>query len=111
VTSDDYVVFVAPVPPIQEKSRTTNVLTKLAFDVLARHAPAPWELIAQKGDDQGARMEHALGTLFERGATYALLAGSDARRFHGAARRGVLDDALGTSGEVLLGRARTAATT
>lgn len=81
VTADEYLVFVAPIEPAPGEEAGDEILTKLAFDVLARHVPAPWELVAQQGDDHGARMEHALGMMFERGAAYALLAGSDAPSF------------------------------
>jgi hypothetical protein len=81
VTADDYLVFVAPVEPAPGEETGDEVLTKLAFDVLARHVPAPWELVAQEGDDHGARIEHALAAMFARGASYALLAGSDAPSF------------------------------
>jgi len=104
VTADDYVVFVAPVELGPGEETDDDVLTKLAFDVLARHVPAPWELIAQKGDEHGARVEHALGAMFERGATYALLSGSDAPSFPTEPLAEALADAtLTTAGEVLLG--------
>lgn len=68
VPADDYIVFVeAP--------------SELAFEVLMRHVPSPWRLVAQCGDDPGARSEHALATMFEGGATYALLSGADAPSF------------------------------
>jgi glycosyltransferase A (GT-A) superfamily protein (DUF2064 family) len=104
VTADDYVVFVAPVAPMPGEQADDEVLSKLALDVLGRHVPAPWELVALKGDDEGALMEHALGTMFERGATYAVLAGSDAPSFPTAPLEEALADAtLGDAGEVLLG--------
>jgi rSAM/selenodomain-associated transferase 1 len=78
VTADDYVVFVAPPPPMPAEEADDDVLTKLAFDVLARHVPAPWRLVAQSGADLGARIEHAFSVMFEGGAGYALLSGSDA---------------------------------
>jgi uncharacterized protein len=81
VTADDYFVFVAPAEPAMGDDTEDAALVELAFDVLGRHVPSPWELVAQKGDDHGARMEHALTTMFERGAQYALLANSDAPSF------------------------------
>jgi rSAM/selenodomain-associated transferase 1 len=102
VTADDYVVFVAPAEPAPGEEAGDEVLTKLAFDVLARHVPAPWELVAQEGDDHGARMEHALGAMFARGATYALLAGSDAPSFPTEPlAEAIADDTLAS--DVLLG--------
>jgi rSAM/selenodomain-associated transferase 1 len=78
VTADDYLVFVAPPPPTPAEGAADDVLTKLALDVLARHVPAPWRLVAQSGADVGARIEHAFSVMFEGGAGYALLSGSDA---------------------------------
>jgi glycosyltransferase A (GT-A) superfamily protein (DUF2064 family) len=49
-----------------------------AFETLARHVPAPWEVLAQEGGDRAACMMHAFGVMFQRGAGYALLAASDA---------------------------------
>lgn len=104
VTADDYVVFVPPVLPMPGEDAGDDVLMKLALDVLARHVPAPWDLVALEGDDEGSLMEHALGTLFERGATYALLAGSDAPSFPTEPLEEALaDTTLGAAGEVLLG--------
>lgn len=70
VTADEYLVFAAPL--------ATEEGEKSALEILARHVPAPWEVIAQEGNELGARMEHALGVMFERGATYAVLSGTDA---------------------------------
>lgn len=70
VTADEYLVFAAPLGA-QEGEQT-------ALEILARHVPAPWELIAQTESDLGARMEHALGAMFDRGATFALLVETDA---------------------------------
>jgi glycosyltransferase A (GT-A) superfamily protein (DUF2064 family) len=79
-------------------------MMKLAFDVLARHVPAPWELVAQQGDDLGARMEHAFGIMFARGASYALLSGSDAPTFPTEPlAEAFADDALATRHDVLVG--------
>jgi rSAM/selenodomain-associated transferase 1 len=104
VTADEYVVFVAPVPPGPGEEDDADARTKLAFDVLARHVPAPWELIAQQGEDRGARVDHAFGVLFERGAAYALLSGSDAPSFPTEPLADAFaDDALATKREVLVG--------
>jgi rSAM/selenodomain-associated transferase 1 len=104
VAADDYVVFVAPVPAAPGEEADGDARTKLAFDVLARHVPAPWELIAQQGDDPGARVEHAFGVMFERGASYALLSGSDAPSFPvEPLAEAFSDDALATQREVLVG--------
>jgi len=104
VTADDYVVFVAPVPAAPGEEADGDARTKLAFDVLARHVPAPWELIAQQGDELGARVEHAFGVMFERGASYALLSGSDAPSFPvEPLAEAFADDALATQREVLVG--------
>jgi len=87
VAADDYVVFVAPVPRDADAAAPVDAVAdeearlKLAFDVLARHVPAPWKLVAQEGEDFGACLEHALGSLFERGAGYALLSSSDIPSF------------------------------
>lgn len=78
VTADDYFVFLAPVPRLPGEDTDDEVLAQLAIDVLGRHVPAPWELVAQTGADQGALVEHAFTTMFARGATYALLAAGDA---------------------------------
>lgn len=73
VDAEHYVVFVAPVDEGDEETGNAR-----AFEVLARHVPAPWELLPQEGADLGARLEHAFGVLFARGVSYALLAASDA---------------------------------
>lgn len=104
VTSDEYLVFVAPVPPAPGEEGDAEARTKLAFDVLARHVPAPWELVAQRGEDLGARVEHALGVMFERGAAYALLSGSDAPSIPiEPLVEAFGDDTLVTKREVLVG--------
>ena len=72
VPADHYLVFVAPL----EGDGAAN--PRLPFDVLARHVPAPWELVAQQGADLGARIEYAFTLMFGRTASYALLSGSDA---------------------------------
>jgi rSAM/selenodomain-associated transferase 1 len=84
VNADDYVVFVAPLPPAPAGAEADgeepdeDARTTLAFEVLARHVPAPWRLVAQRGADLGERVEHAFSVMFEGGASYALLSGSDA---------------------------------
>lgn len=104
VNADDYVVFVAPAEPMPGEEADDDILGKLALDVLARHVPAPWELVALKGDDEGALKELALLAMFERGATYAILAGSDAPSFPTEPlEEAVADATLGAAGEVLLG--------
>jgi rSAM/selenodomain-associated transferase 1 len=104
VTADEYIVFVAPVPPAPGEESDADARTQLAFDVLARHVPAPWELVAQRGEDLGARVEGALGVMFERGAAYALLSGSDAPSVPMEPLVGAFaDDALVTNREVLVG--------
>lgn len=67
VTADEYLVFAAPLEG-----------EKTSLEILARHVPAPWELVAQTDGDLGARMDHAFGLMFDRGATYALLVEADA---------------------------------
>jgi glycosyltransferase A (GT-A) superfamily protein (DUF2064 family) len=81
VTADEYLVFVAPVPPAPGEEQDEAARTKAAFDVLARRVPAPWELVPQQREDVGARLEHALVTMFERGVGYALAQVSDAPSF------------------------------
>ncbi|MDB4938775.1 MAG: hypothetical protein JWP87_5747 [Labilithrix sp.] len=104
VTADDYVVFVAPVPPAPGEETDEDARTKLAFDVLARHVPAPWELVAQEGAELGARVEHALGVMFERGADYALLSGCDAPSVPTETLAELFaDDTLATNRDVLVG--------
>jgi glycosyltransferase A (GT-A) superfamily protein (DUF2064 family) len=104
VTADDYVVFVAPLPPAPGEEADEDARSKLALDVLARHVPAPWELVPQKGDDVGARVEHALSLMFERGADYALLSRSDAPSVPTDALAELFaDDTLATNRDVLVG--------
>ena len=76
VNADDYVVFVAP--PAGEAADDDM---KVALEVLARHVHAPWKLVVVEGDDRSARALHAFQSMFARGATYALLSGSDAPSF------------------------------
>jgi rSAM/selenodomain-associated transferase 1 len=78
VTADEYLVFVAPVTPAPGEEGTEEALALQALDVLGRHVPAPWTLVPQKGETLEARVEHAFTVMFERGAGYALLSGSDA---------------------------------
>ena len=66
VPADAYLVFAEPEAPL---------------DVLARHVPSPWQLVAHGGGDVGVRTAAAFATMFERGASYALLSGSDAPSF------------------------------
>ncbi|MBS2020586.1 MAG: DUF2064 domain-containing protein [Deltaproteobacteria bacterium] len=73
VTADEYLVFAAPLD-----GDAGEAAARSSVEVLARHVPAPWEVIAQEVDDPGARMEHALSVMFERGASYGVLAGADA---------------------------------
>jgi rSAM/selenodomain-associated transferase 1 len=104
VAADAYLVFVEPVEAMPGEDTDDEVLTKLAFDVLGRHVPVPWELVLQQGADQGARMEQALTAMFDRGATYALLAGSDAPSFPTEPLAALFaEDGLANPGEVLLG--------
>jgi uncharacterized protein len=95
VSADEYLVFVAP-------TEGGEADTKLAFEVLARHVPAPWQLIAQEGADLGARVEHALQSMFARGAEYALLSGSDAPSFPTEPLEEALADEA-TRNQVLIG--------
>lgn len=46
--------------------------------VLAPLVPAGWGIQLQRGDDLGARIEHALGAMFATGARCAVISGSDA---------------------------------
>ena len=45
---------------------------------LEPHVPRGWQIVVQRGDDLGARIEHAFGVLFTSGADCALVSGSDA---------------------------------
>jgi len=81
VGADHYVVFAAPVPPAPGEDGDPEALTALALDVLRRHVPAPWEIVVQRGDDPGERIEHALATLLGRGAGYAVVASAEAPTF------------------------------
>ena len=49
-----------------------------ALASLARHVPAPWELVPLRSEERGARLEEAFDTLLGRGVAYALLAASEA---------------------------------
>jgi glycosyltransferase A (GT-A) superfamily protein (DUF2064 family) len=106
VDADDYVVFVAPLPPAPGEEDDEEARTRLALDVMTRHVPSPWVLVAtrQSADDVGARIEHALGQMFERGAEYALVAGSDAPSVPTEPLAEQFADAtLATNGDVLIG--------
>ena len=84
VTADAYVVFAAPVPISPASGDDAAAHAGLAVDVLARHVPRPWELVAQPTEDKAARVEHALADLLARGGTeptFAVLAESDAPSF------------------------------
>ncbi len=72
VSAEHYLVFVGP----DEGEGAGEEAA--AFELLARHVPAPWELLPQVGADISARMEQAFGVMFARGVSYALLAASDA---------------------------------
>lgn len=74
VTADEYLVFAAP----HAETESSEAPAKTATEILARHVPGPWDVIAQAETDLGARMEHAFGAMFDRGATYALLVEADA---------------------------------
>lgn len=45
---------------------------------LAPHVPPGWAVILQRGEDLGARIDHAFSTMFEKGAACAVVSGSDA---------------------------------
>jgi glycosyltransferase A (GT-A) superfamily protein (DUF2064 family) len=77
VPADAYVVFVEPRGPAPADEPSPQ----LALDVLARHLPSPWELVALEGDDLGARIQGALAHLLGAGASYAIVSGSDAPSF------------------------------
>jgi len=49
-----------------------------ALATLARHVPAPWELVPLRADERGARLEEAFDALFARGVSYAVLVASEA---------------------------------
>lgn len=49
-----------------------------ALASLARHVPAPWELVPLRSAERGARLEEAFAALLARGVASALLAASDA---------------------------------
>jgi rSAM/selenodomain-associated transferase 1 len=104
VLADDYLVFVAPIAAQPGEESDADALTKLAFDVLSRHVPAPWTLVPQRGTDRGERVEHALSVMFERGADYALVSGSDAPSVPTDMLAEVFaDDTLVTNRDVLVG--------
>jgi len=102
VTADDYVVFAAPLPVGADTDEPLADRARASLDVLVRHVPSPWELVVQEGDDLGARMEHALGALFARGASYALLSGTDAPSFPTDPIDAAIDDAV-ARGAIVVG--------
>lgn len=81
IDAADYVVFAAPLPPAPGEEGDPDALATLSLDVLRRHAPSPWEIVAQRGDGPGERMEHALSVLLSRGASYAVLTTAEAPTF------------------------------
>jgi len=104
IDADEYVVFVAPVPPAPGEEDDEEARARLAIDVLTRHVPSPWTIVAQSTGDAGARLEHAFGVMFDRGAKYALLSGSDAPSVPTEPlAEQFADDTLATNGDVLVG--------
>lgn len=85
-----YVVFVAALPGDTDP--------KPALDVVARHAPPPWEVVAQEGADLGARIKNAIAVLGADGARGVLTA-SDAPSFPTEP----LEEALAAGDDVVLG--------
>lgn len=55
IAAEDYVVLTTPVPSSQE-----------ALEVLVRHVPVPWKIVAQPDEDRAARITHGFATLAER---------------------------------------------
>lgn len=73
IAADDYVVFTKSTPSSQE-----------ALEVLVRHVPVPWKIVAQPNEERGERIAHAFVTLAERageGAANAVLFTADAPSF------------------------------
>ncbi len=73
IDADDYVVLAAPEPSAQE-----------ALEVLVRHVPVPWKIVAQPSADRGTRILHGLEALLDRGGgepAAALLFTADAPSF------------------------------
>lgn len=55
IAADDYVVLTTPEPSAQG-----------ALEVLVRHVPVPWKIVAQPDADRGGRIVHGLESLFAR---------------------------------------------
>jgi glycosyltransferase A (GT-A) superfamily protein (DUF2064 family) len=72
IDADDWVVLASPEPSAQE-----------ALEVLVRHVPVPWKIVAQPSRERGERIRHGLETLLERGGEPArvLLFTADAPSF------------------------------
>lgn len=73
IAADDYVVLTTATPTAQA-----------ALEVLVRHVPVPWKIVAQEAEERGARIEHAFASLAERFAgepTKILLFTADAPSF------------------------------
>lgn len=73
IDADDYVVLASPEPSAQE-----------ALEVLVRHVPVPWKIVAQAASERGARIRDAVAVLLERGAgepARAVLLAADAPSF------------------------------
>jgi glycosyltransferase A (GT-A) superfamily protein (DUF2064 family) len=90
IEAERYVVFAAPLPGDADSTA--------AIEVLARHAPSPWELVPQRGADVGARVAGAIETLTGSAARGVLVA-ADAPSLPTAP----IADALSASDDVLLG--------
>lgn len=67
-----HVVFLASEDATDATDRESDEVMRLA-----RHVPAPWEIVVQTGGDRGARMRQAFEAMFAQGAEYAWLAVSD----------------------------------
>lgn len=73
IDADDYVVLAAPEPSPQE-----------VLEVLVRHVPVPWKIVAQPSGERGARILHGLEVLLERAGgepNVAVLFAGDAPSF------------------------------
>jgi glycosyltransferase A (GT-A) superfamily protein (DUF2064 family) len=82
VSADDYVVFAAPLEPAPGEEDDVETRTRTALDVLARHAPSPWELVAHRETSTAERVERALAALLARSDdTVAVLCASDSPSF------------------------------
>lgn len=87
IDGDDYVVLTTPEPSAQE-----------ALEVLVRHVPVPWKLVAQPSRERGARIQHGLDSLLDRGGAEparAVLFTADAPSFDTAP----IADAVAALGE------------